>query len=54
MLEGTTEIRPPIGHPSTLKLKDIPSAKKVQSLHNLFNKYFKTDFLEKGSNFFQT
>ena len=53
MLERTTEIGPYIGHPSTC-LINLPSAKKVQPLHNLFNNFLKTDFSQKSSSFFQT
>ena len=44
MLGKTTKIRPPIGHLSTC-LINLPSAKKVQPLHNLVNNVSKTDFL---------
>ena len=53
MLERTTEIGPPIGHPSTC-LINLPSAEKVQFLQNLFNNLLKTDSLQKGSSIFQT
>ena len=53
MLEKTTEIEPPIGNPSTC-LINLPSAEKVQFLHNLFNNLLKTDSLQKGSGIFQT
>ena len=40
-----------MGYPSTC-LVNLPSAKKVQSLHNLFNNFLGTNFLQKGSSFF--
>ena len=39
ILERTTEIGPGIGHLST-SLINLPSAKKVQPFHNLFNNFF--------------
>ena len=42
LLERTTEIEPPIGHPSTC-LINVPSTEKVQHLHNSFNNFLKTD-----------
>ena len=38
ILERTTEIEPPIGHPLTCLINQ-PSSKKVQPLHILFNNF---------------
>ena len=52
MLERTTEIGPPITYPSTCRI-NLPSAKKVQPFHNLFNNFMETDFLHKAQGSFE-
>ena len=51
VLERTTEIEPPIEHPSTC-LNNLQSNEKVQSLQNSINNFLTTDFLHNGSSFF--